>query len=539
MTADRGRTGVRTFRPALPLLLALACTIALAWLALRATREQRSAASQTVTDFADFAAFIVGSGARQEIERRLLYAFAPVRAWDPASGEPLPDPALVGRDRAEAGRCAASGIPEPSFARVDFRTGSLALAGTPIPDETARWLADTLTAEVASVYRPGWSFAHIFGDEHGIPVIAYTVVRDSAGSPVAAYAKSSCLAIGGRSVFEIALASTTALPPSLTRGLPDDSLMTLYVRDPHGHVIHESELSWASPVVGRTGPMPQLGNLDLVVDLRPGLADRLVPGGIPYGGAPMALMLLVLIVVSGGLALLQVRRQQELMRARERFISNVSHELRTPLQQILMFAELLSMDRLESEGERRHSIEVVEREARRLVQLVENVLAFARSARNGVVVGRERVELEPLVRETVRAFGPLARANGTTVEMRFEGDTVATGDADAIRRVLLNLLDNAVKYGPAGQTVSVTVARAAGSIVLSVEDAGPGVPAAQRDRIWMPFGRLEPENGGATAGSGIGLSIVRDLVRAMEGQVVVEDADGGGARFIVTLGSAD
>ncbi|HUF68422.1 MAG TPA: HAMP domain-containing sensor histidine kinase [Longimicrobiales bacterium] len=538
MKREGGRTTARTVRVVSPLLLALAFAMALAYLAFNATRARRDAARRTVTDFADFAAFIVGNAAQQEIERRLLYAFGPLRAWDSSSGDPLPDPTLIGRDRFELQRCAPSGVPEPTFARLDLRNGALTIAGAALPDAAARWLADTLVVEAAA-YRPGWSFAHVFGDRHGLPILAYTVLRDGAGAAIAAYSKTSCLEIDGASVFALVAASTTALPPSLTGGLPPDSLLTLYVRDPHDHVVHESPLAWASTVFGSTGPMPQLGNLELVVEIRPAVAERLVVGGVPYGGAPMALLLALLIVVSGGLAVLQIRRQHELMRTRERFISNVSHELRTPLQQILMFAELLRMEKLESADERRYSVEVIERETRRLIQLVENVLAFARSSRGGQALTRHSVDLEALVRETIAAFDPLARTSNASIRIVVDGPALAMADESAVRRILVNLLDNAVKYGPAGQTVTVTVGQAAGSTTLTVDDSGPGVPAADRARIWTDFSRLDRDDRGAIAGSGMGLAIVRDLVERMNGSVNVDDAPGGGARFVVTLPASD
>jgi signal transduction histidine kinase len=538
MTADRGQRRSRMPWVVAPLLFALALTAGLAWLAFDATRAQRTAARRTVDDFANFAAFIIGNAAQQELERRLLYAFSGISGYDPATGAPLPDPSLIGRDRTEAQRCVASGHPPPSYARLDLRSDELTLAGSSLPDTTTAWLADTLAVE-ARVFRADWSYTHVFGDRHGVPVIALTLLKDSAGDAIAAYAKTSCMEVNGRSVFALAASSVTALPPSLTGNLPHDSLLTLFARDPHGHVVHESPLAWASTVFGSSGPLPRLGGLELVVDIRPDVADRLVVGGIPYGGAPMAILLLVLIAGFGGLALLQVRRQQELIRAREQFISNVSHELRTPLQQILVFAELLRMDKLRSEEERSHSIAVVERETRRLIQLVENVLTFARPARDSTTLARGRIEIEPLVRDVIQTFEPVARMSDTTIRVEARADAAATGDADAIRRIVLNLVDNAFKYGPAGQTITITIDRIEGGVVsLAVEDEGPGIPDPDRDRIWEAFRRLEREERAAIAGSGMGLSIVRDLTRGMQGEVRVESSPAGGARFVVSLPEA-
>jgi signal transduction histidine kinase len=104
--------------------------------------------------------------------------------------------------------------------------------------------------------------------------------------------------------------------------------------------------------------------------------------------------------------------------------------------------------------------------------------------------------------------------------------------------VLLNLLDNAAKYGPRGQTVRVGMCIRAFSARLSVADQGPGVPREERTRIWQPYRRLQRDVDAASGGSGIGLAVVRDLVEAHGGRVWVEDGDGGGARFVVELPGA-
>ena len=111
-------------------------------------------------------------------------------------------------------------------------------------------------------------------------------------------------------------------------------------------------------------------------------------------------------------------------------------------------------------------------------------------------------------------------------------------DAAALRHVLLNFLDNAAKYGPSPQTVRISAARNNGTIRICVDDQGPGVPEPDRDAIWPPFARLDRDRRGARPGSGIGLSVVRDLVTRQHGHCRVESAPGGGARFVVELDSA-
>jgi signal transduction histidine kinase len=113
---------------------------------------------------------------------------------------------------------------------------------------------------------------------------------------------------------------------------------------------------------------------------------------------------------------------------------------------------------------------------------------------------------------------------------------VAPVDADALRQMLVNLLDNAVKYGPADQLITVRLEAGERKACIRVEDQGPGIPAADRERIWDRFWRLERDRGTAVAGTGIGLSVVRELVALHDGRAWAEDArEGGGACFVIEL----
>jgi signal transduction histidine kinase len=274
------------------------------------------------------------------------------------------------------------------------------------------------------------------------------------------------------------------------------------------------------------------------VALRPESAASLLIGGVPRSRLPVLLGLLFLTAGLIIAALVQLRREYELSRLREEFVSGVSHELRTPLAQIRMFAETLLLDRVRSDAERRRSMEIIDREARRLGQLVENVLRFSGSSRRPARLAPEPTALSPLVREVVEAFDPLARARDARVRIDMEPGVAAAVDHGAFRQILLNLLDNAVKYGPRGQTVTVTLVSAQGRARLSVDDEGPGVPRGERERIWASFSRLERDVSAAVAGSGIGLAVVHELTRLHGGWRWVEDSPAGGARFVVELPDA-
>jgi signal transduction histidine kinase len=233
------------------------------------------------------------------------------------------------------------------------------------------------------------------------------------------------------------------------------------------------------------------------------------------------------VLISGlvALALHELRREQDLARTRQEFVSGVSHELRTPLAQIRLFAELLRMGKLRSDEERQRSLEIIDEEAQRLTYLVENVLSFSSSEHASTSIVLRPVDVRDEVVRACDAFTPLARARRNRIRVDAPPGVTAMGDAKAVRQILLNLLDNAVKYGPVGQEVTVSVTRRGERVIISVSDHGPGIPAEERERVWEPYFRLAREAESAAGGSGIGLSIVKELVRAQGGELRVDDAD--------------
>ncbi|HWA17048.1 MAG TPA: ATP-binding protein, partial [Gemmatimonadales bacterium] len=246
--------------------------------------------------------------------------------------------------------------------------------------------------------------------------------------------------------------------------------------------------------------------------------------------------LIGLLVVAAGfvaVGLLQLRREQELTRLRTDFTSSVSHELRTPLAQILLSGETLALGRARSEQQEQQVAGVIVAEARRLIRMVENVLRFAQLERGSHQVDPRPARLAPLIRGVLTPW--LAMMDGK-VRIVTELDEQASGviDADAITQVLHNLLDNAVKYGPDGQTITVSLAQQNGHVRIGVEDEGPGVPAGLRTRIWESFVRGHTGEHRAAGGTGLGLAVVRELVVAQGGRVRVEDGVKG-ARFVVEL----
>ncbi len=273
--------------------------------------------------------------------------------------------------------------------------------------------------------------------------------------------------------------------------------------------------------------------------ISPRAASRVIAGGVPE--SRLVQLLLMLAVTSAILiaATIVLTRERQLEMLRGDFISGVSHELRTPLTQIRMFSETLLLNRVRSDDERQRSVRIIHQEASRLSYLVENLLFFTRGRRSVMPIHRMMADVSQLIEETVAAFVPLAQSRGSRIDFHSEGSIMALIDADAVKQATINLLDNALKYGPRGQTVTVAANRAGPMIRITVADEGPGVPEKDREKIWERFHRLKRDRGNHEGGSGIGLAVVRDVVMRHGGTCRVENHEGRGARFVIELPAAD
>lgn len=284
------------------------------------------------------------------------------------------------------------------------------------------------------------------------------------------------------------------------------------------------------------------------------IADLREPSGVRVESAPngplisvvnpqvilsLLFALLSITLALAAVMLFRLRREHALHRQRSSFTSSVSHEMRTPLAQILLFGETLHLGRARSEADRTLATGAIVQEARRLMRLVDNVLRMAKLEREPIRLRQDVVVVDALAREITQQFAPLAETSQATLAVDSPVGVEALADADALRQVLLNLLDNAVKYGPPSQRIQTRVEHDAMSVRVIVEDEGPGIAQSDRDRIWLPYERGDSRFT-SRGGSGLGLTIVRELTEAMSGRVTCEavHADGRGARFIVTLPTA-
>lgn len=243
-----------------------------------------------------------------------------------------------------------------------------------------------------------------------------------------------------------------------------------------------------------------------------------VPVGFVAGLTGAVLGLIALFALQREVAFneLQVRMSQ-LVRGRIAMIGGISHDVRTFLTRLR-----LRVDRIPDEDERDRAVA----EIADMIRLLDDALLASRAGAGELA--EELVELALVVRTEVED----RRAAGKPVDVRASGDTTVLGDRLALRRVVANLIDNALRYGKAAH---LSVEADNGWVTLLVDDEGPGIPPEQRDQILEPFVRLEDSRNRRTGGAGLGLAVARSLVEAHEGAISIAAAPSGGARVIVRL----
>ena len=522
--------------------------------------SQQQTAQRALRDFVRFSATSTAYETESAIELGLRTLLAPVAVRAPKQASSAPGPEAVEKSAGRIRECQCAPAFHPSYYfRLDIPSADLRTVGDSSPsDAERRWLRDTLAAHSRLVRHPDWDVVLLLG---GIGTHPRIVAYGTRGSSLVYGFVSDVGAFGDAVIAPVArrrLRSDVELGP---QAAAYDSLMRTFVLAPDGYPLydanprrpevrvtmvpragHESYTPGAEPLIPTTlfadtvRLSPQLGNLGLDVALATNDPASLIAGGLPRSRLFALLGLLVLMAGLVAAAVLQIRREHELARLRADLTAGVSHELRTPLAQILLFGETLMLERTRSDRERRAAAEVIVRETRRLMHLVENALHFTRADRKLLHFSPETIDLGTTTREILVSFAPLAFAAKVTLRELIDEPTPALIDGAAYRQIVLNLLENAMRYGPAGQTVTVRVERMDGGARLVVEDEGPGIPMSDRERVWAPFVRLTTQTHGAL-GTGIGLAVVRDLTARHGGRAWVERADtpSGGARFVIEL----
>ena len=226
-------------------------------------------------------------------------------------------------------------------------------------------------------------------------------------------------------------------------------------------------------------------------------------------------------------------RLADALERQRRFTTEASHELRTPVSVLMAESELL-LRRPRTEAEYRAGLERQLRTVRRMRGIVEDLLALARADAAATEMEREPVRLDRVLDSVCDEHGALAEARGIRLVREVEPGVLATGSGRFLARAVANLLSNAIKFTPDGGTVTARLAEGPGGAEISVSDTGPGIPPAQRERVFERFYRVG-EGRDPAEGAGLGLAIVSWVVREHGGTVTVDGAPGEGATFRIRL----
>lgn len=511
----------------------------LAYQAIDTARSHRRTAEATLRDHAGISAWELSRRARDNLDEVLDEAFDPV--YRRLRGDHLPAAEVVGwgmDDAARDQRCRCPAFREPTaLFRVVLPAGDLTFASHDLKAAELRRIVDDILVRSDGPARRREGFLVVPGRAVSGPprVVGYSLTRSVPdlegvlyGFVVAREAMTE--------FFDLWYRSAHLLPRPIAGDQPNDSLLAVSVRSPEGVEVFTSPAAYERTFAAADTLGAAFGGLVIEAAIRPDAASQLVIGGLPRSRLPLLMTLLVLTLGVGAAALLQIRRERELAQLRDDFISGVSHELRTPLAQIRMFAELQHAGVLSSDPDRARAAGVINREARRLTHLVENILQYSRLRRtSGDGPLTESVDVDEVLAESIEALEPVAASRAAELRVRGDRGTRVRANRAALSQILGNLLDNALKYGPPGQTLTVRI-EAEGSVVrFLVDDQGPGIPPRDRARIWEPYRRLPRDVSSRLPGTGIGLAVVARLVRVHGGHARVEGAPEGGARFIVEL----
>ena len=521
------------------LVLTLILAAALGWQATRAAASHRRTAEKTLRDYAAIAAWEYAREGRIWLSFGMAEADNMISREIPAPGRgPLPGTDLLRRVLKEKEcDCMSAGFARTVFRIVAGSTPVFDVDGEALSDAARTGIIDLLVHDSVPTMGPRrWRMlppGHPSLNRPDDTILLWKVPGATPNDPPRAIYGMVVEAAQIHRPLLGASGDATLLPPSLIAD--PRALVVVSVLGPSGVAIYASDTT-VGPVFASTDTLGWVyGSLAVRAAVKAEAASTLLVGGLPASRLPQTIALLALTLVLGTGALLLLRREQQLARLRDDFVSSVSHELRTPLTQIRVMGELLADKGFKSEPEEERAREVIRREALRLTNLVDNVLQFARMRRGPQALAARTLPLGEVITEACEALVPLSASRRVTLDVQIRDDIRVMGDRDAVVQILRNLLENAIKYGPEGQTVRVAAEAHDGVARLAVEDQGPGVPPAEREKIWQPYQRLTRDRKAAGAGTGLGLSVVAELSALLRGKAWVEDAPGGGARFVVEL----
>jgi signal transduction histidine kinase len=260
---------------------------------------------------------------------------------------------------------------------------------------------------------------------------------------------------------------------------------------------------------------------------------------LKYTFALLVTLLLLAILIGGWLIVRDLDRELRLAKQKTDFVSNVSHELKTPLTSIRMFAELLAEGRVADAEKQRGYLNIITAESARLSRLINNVLDFAHLERGEKKYQMRPLDLAAVSRDSAESLRTHLESNGFKLQLELPANPISiNGDADALAQILVNLLSNAEKYSGESREISLRLRAAPLPLPhaeLQVLDCGPGVPKGYEEKIFEQFYRAHDSLSSGIQGSGLGLTLARQIARAHGGELNYAAREGGGSSFTLTL----
>jgi len=223
-------------------------------------------------------------------------------------------------------------------------------------------------------------------------------------------------------------------------------------------------------------------------------------------------------------------RVQRQMASQRRFVANAAHQLRTPLTLLTTQASVAAREA--DEQRRRDALNALTRSTRQASRLAEQLLTLTRAEPGSRTPRAEHIDMAQVARLVLEAQAEDALKRNIDLGLEAEGEAPVVGDGTMLREMVVNLVDNALRYTPSGGEVTVCVVREEGSVVLTVDDNGPGIPEEEREHVFERFYRIM---GTQAEGSGLGLAIVRQVVEGAGGTVSLGTSKAGGLSVSVTL----
>lgn len=249
----------------------------------------------------------------------------------------------------------------------------------------------------------------------------------------------------------------------------------------------------------------------------------------------LILSLDIILILGVVLVFRNVKKEVQLAQNKSEFISNVSHEIRTPLALISMFAETLEMGRVPTEEKKNEYYSIISKETQRLTNIVNKILNFSQMDASKKELNFKSMSLTDLVQEVLTTYEFHLQQQGFELVTHIDEGISVNGDKEALMEVVINLIDNAIKYSDNSKLIEVTVSKSQDHALLSVKDHGVGIPKNIQKQIFEKFYRAPTGDLAKKQGTGLGLALVKQIIDLHRGKIEVKSDEGKGSTFIIQL----